>query len=93
MMRITAVARGRVQGVGYRYFVTACAREAGVTGFVKNMPDGSVLIVAEGGWEALDVFLNLVRASGEPVIRVDDISVSKGVASGEFAGFWENGQE
>jgi acylphosphatase len=93
MMRITAVARGRVQGVGYRYFVTSCAREAGVTGFVKNMPDGSVLIVAEGGRETLDVFLNLVRASGEPVIRVDDIFVSKGVASGEFAGFWENGQE
>jgi len=93
MMRITAVARGRVQGVGYRYFVTARAREAGVTGFVKNMPDGSVLIVAEGRREALDVFLNLVRAPDEPVIRVDDISVSKGVASGEFSGFWENEQE
>jgi len=58
MKRITAVARGRVQAVGYRYFVTASAREAGVSGFVKNMPDGSVLIVAKGGREALDVFLN-----------------------------------
>jgi len=57
MMRITAVARGRVQGVGYRYFVTDCAREAGVCGFVKNKPDGSVLMVAEGREEALDVFL------------------------------------
>jgi acylphosphatase len=88
MMRITAVARGRVQGVGYRYFVTACAREAGVSGLVKNMPDGSVLMVAEGGRGALDVFLKLVRASQEPVIRVDDISVSPGEASGEFSGFW-----
>jgi acylphosphatase len=88
MMRITAVARGRVQGVGYRYFVTYCAREAGVCGFVKNKPDGSVLMVAEGGEEALDVFLKLVRASNEPVIRVDDISVSTGEASGEFSGFW-----
>jgi len=86
-MRITAVARGRVQGVGYRYFVTDCAREAGVCGFVKNKPDGSVLMVAEGGQEALDVFLKLVRASNEPVIRVDDISVSPGEASGEFSRF------
>jgi acylphosphatase len=88
MKRITAIARGRIQGVGYRYFVTDCAREAGVCGFVKNKPDGSVLIVAEGGQEALDVFLKLVRASYEPVIRVDDISVSPGEASGEFSGFW-----
>ena len=57
MMRITAVARGRVQGVGYRYFVTDCARTAGVTGFVKNNPDGTVLIGAEGEREALRVFL------------------------------------
>jgi acylphosphatase len=83
-----AVARGRVQGVGYRYFVTDCAREAGVCGFVKNKPDGSVLIVAEGGWEALRVFQKLVRASDEPVIRIDTFSVSTGEANGEFAGFW-----
>jgi acylphosphatase len=88
MMRITAIARGRVQGVGYRYFVTDCARKAGVCGFVKNKPDGSVLIVAEGERNALDVFLKLIRASYEPVIRVDDISVSPGEASGEFSGFW-----
>ncbi|MCJ7742929.1 MAG: acylphosphatase, partial [Methanoregula sp.] len=67
MMRITAIARGRVQGVGYRYFVTDCARKAGVCGLVKNKPDGSVLIVAEGGQEAIDGFLKLVRASYEPV--------------------------
>ena len=57
MMRITAVARGRVQGVGYRYFVTGCARVAGVCGFVKKNPDGTVLIGADGEREALRVFL------------------------------------
>jgi acylphosphatase len=90
MKRITAVSRGRVQGVGYRYFVTDCARESGVSGFVKNMPDGSVLMVAEGREEALAVFLKLVRAAGEPVIRVDDLSVSPGDATGEFSGFRVN---
>jgi acylphosphatase len=88
MKRITAIARGRVQGVGYRYFVTGCARVAGVCGFVKNKPDGSVLIVAEGEREALRVFQKLVRASDEAVIRVDTFSVSTGEANGEFAGFW-----
>jgi acylphosphatase len=88
MKRITAVARGRVQGVGYRYFVTDCARKTGVSGFVKNMPDGSVLMVAEGRQEALDVFITMVRAPSVPVINVDDLSVSPGEASGGFSGFW-----
>jgi len=88
MKRITAVARGRVQGVGYRYFVTDCARLAGVCGFVKNKPDGSVLIVAEGEREELRVFQKLVRASDDPLIRVDTLSVGTSEANGEFAGFW-----
>ena len=88
MKRITAVARGRVQGVGYRYFVTGCARKACVSGFVKNMPDGSVLMVAEGRQEALDNFLYMARALSEAGIRVDDISVKAEEASGEFTGFF-----
>ena len=86
-MRITAVARGEVQGVGYRYFVTGCARAAGVTGYVRNQPDGSVMMVAEGEQAALDVFFRMVKAEGDAVIRVDSISVTTGEASGEFSGF------
>ena len=40
--------RGRVQGVGYRYFVLREAEGLGVTGFARNLPDGSVEVVAEG---------------------------------------------
>ena len=87
MMRITAVARGEVQGVGYRYFVTGCARAAGVTGYVRNQPDGSVVMVAEGEQAALDVFVKMVKAEGDAVIRVDSLSVTTGDASGEFSGF------
>ncbi|MBW6497930.1 MAG: acylphosphatase [Bacteroidales bacterium] len=47
---------GRVQGVGFRYYTQARAREAGVFGFVKNMPDGSVYIEAEGEEEAMERF-------------------------------------
>jgi acylphosphatase len=40
--------RGRVQGVGYRYFVLREAEGLGVSGFARNLPDGSVEVIAEG---------------------------------------------
>jgi acylphosphatase len=48
IMRITTVAKGRVHGFGYRYFVADCVHKAGVIRVVRNEPDGSVRIVAEG---------------------------------------------
>jgi acylphosphatase len=47
------VVSGRVQGVGYRYFVLRKADVIGVAGFARNLPDGSVEVVAEGSEEAL----------------------------------------
>ena len=47
---------GRVQGVGYRYFVLRQAERLGVTGYAENRPDGSVWVVAEGSESALDDF-------------------------------------
>lgn len=88
MERITAVARGRVQGVGYRAFVAGCARETGVHGRVQNLPDGTVEIVAESSPAALADFIRLAHASGNHVIQVDEIRVSHGPATGEFHGFW-----
>ncbi len=87
MMRITARAKGRVQGVGYRYFVTDCAQKTGVSGFVRNMPDGSVMIVAEGNESVLDNFVLLLRAPGDRVIRVDTLEVARSKPTGEFSGF------
>lgn len=58
-MRVTTVTsfrflvRGRVQGVGYRYFARRSAEVLGLDGFVRNLPDGSVEVVAEGGDDAL----------------------------------------
>jgi acylphosphatase len=87
MERITAMARGRVQGVGYRYFVLDCAHTTGVHGYVRNLSDGMVEIVAESSPAALDDFLRLAHARNDPVIRVDEISVKKSPATGEFHGF------
>jgi acylphosphatase len=48
---------GSVQGVGFRYTARRLACDAGLTGFVKNLSDGRVEIVAEGGAEAVDRYL------------------------------------
>ncbi len=47
---------GRVQGVGFRYYAQKKANEFGITGFIRNRPDGSVYIEAEGTENALDTF-------------------------------------
>ena len=87
MIRIAACAQGRVQGVGYRYFVTDCAHETGITGFVKNMPDGSVTIVAEGRDDAVDRFIRRIHARGDPLIRVDTLTVTRSEPTGDFSVF------
>lgn len=86
-LRVRAVARGQVQGVGYRSYVAGCAGRTGVTGYVRNMSDGTVEIVAEGEADVLTVFLDEVRARDEPVISVEDLAVEVSEPTGEFAGF------
>jgi acylphosphatase len=54
--------RGRVQGVGYRYFVMREAGSLGVSGFARNLPDGTVEVVAEAADEVLQEFEGRLRA-------------------------------
>lgn len=53
--------QGRVQGVGYRYFVLRAAQSLRVTGFARNLPDGRVEVVAEAGEQALAAFEERLR--------------------------------
>lgn len=78
--------RGRVQGVGFRHFATVEARRRGVSGFVRNEPDGSVTVVAEGPKHVLVELLEALR-NGPPSARVQDAVVAWHEASGEFSGF------
>ena len=48
--------RGRVQGVGYRYFISDAAERLGVKGFIRNLPDGDVEVHAEADAAALQLF-------------------------------------
>ena len=52
---------GKVQAVGFRFTVDGCASEAGVTGWVKNMDDGSVLCEVQGTSEQVTCFMKLVQ--------------------------------
>lgn len=68
-----AVVSGRVQGVGFRFFTERAARELGVRGWVRNLPDGSVETVAEGEDEAMARFLERLRR-GPLSSRVDRVA-------------------
>lgn len=65
---------GRVQGVGYRHSARTTARYFGLKGFVKNMPDGSVYIEAEGSRNQLDEFVAWCR-KGPGFGHVDNVKI------------------
>ena len=73
--------RGRVQGVGYRWFVRELAESLGLTGWARNRDDGAVEIEAEGTAQALDEFARRLK-DGNPAARVDSIESSPAAAQG-----------
>jgi len=84
--RMRAIVKGIVQGVGYRFFVEDRAYELGLTGYVRNLPDGTVEVVAEGDKEVLELLLEHLRR-GPRSARVTDVEVEWGEATGEFKDF------
>jgi acylphosphatase len=66
---------GMVQGVGFRWSTAREAQRRDITGYVKNLPDGSVYIEAEGTREQLDVFVAWCQ-KGPGVGFVDDVKVT-----------------
>ena len=74
MKAIRARASGRVQGVGYRYSARIKARGLGVTGWIENAADGSVVAFAQGDDAAVDWFEEWLR-HGPPGGRVEDFEV------------------
>src|SRR4051794_25389712 len=73
-VRLDATVSGRVQGVGFRYFVLRVASGLDLTGWVANTPDGSVQCVAEGERRDLERLLSALR-DGPPGARVDRVAV------------------
>ena len=84
--RVHLVISGRVQGVGFRMAARDEAMRLGLTGWVGNLPNGSVETVAEGGANKLDRFVAWCR-TGPPLARVRDLTVERGDAGGRFDSF------
>lgn len=72
---------GRVQKVGFRYFVYQLASELSVKGFVKNLPDGSVYVEAEGDDNTLEVFISHCRLGPSHSV-VKEVMVSESACKG-----------
>ncbi|MCB9545680.1 MAG: acylphosphatase [Myxococcales bacterium] len=85
--RLTMQVRGRVQGVFFRASTRERAAGLGLVGFVRNEPDGSVHVVAEGAPEALAALQAWIEAGGPPSARVDACDVTASAATGEHADF------
>lgn len=68
---------GTVQGVSFRHYACEKANELGITGFVRNEPDGSVYIEAEGEEFALDRFISWCH-EGPPAAHVNNVIVTPG---------------
>jgi acylphosphatase len=77
---------GRVQGVGFRYFTQDIAAREGLTGRVRNLPDGSVEVVAEGDSDSLQR-LEAALWRGPSHARVENVAVESATPTGRHAGF------
>lgn len=84
--RSTVIVRGLVQGVAFRHHTTRAAAQHQVTGWVKNLSDGSVQACFEGEEEQVRAMVQWCR-SGPDLARVEELIEEPGEYTGEFSGF------
>ena len=87
-VRLTAWIRGRVHGVGMRWWVRSRALELGLVGTATNLDDGRVEVVAEGSREACVSLLSALRSDGAPG-QVTGVTERWDDARGGLVGFSE----
>jgi acylphosphatase len=85
-VRLDATVLGRVQGVGFRYFLAREAIGLGLDGWVANTSEGAVRCVAEGPRETLETLLGRLEA-GPPAAIVERVSVAWMPATGTLGPF------
>ena len=86
LKRINVFVSGRVQGVAFRWVTVDVAQQLGVTGWVRNLQDGRVEVMAEGEEERLKEFIEYLKR-GPRYSKVNDIQVDWGAYKGEFRSF------
>lgn len=84
---VRAVVYGRVQGVFFRAFTTRYARELGLSGYVRNLPDGKgVAVQAEGERSQLERLIAHLEV-GPPAAKVERVETNWSEYTGSYAGF------
>jgi len=84
--RLHVIYSGRVQGVGFRYTAKNVATGYEVSGIVRNLPEGTVELIAEGSKDELEGFQQAIRESGlGSLIAREDVTWTE--AKNEFRGF------
>lgn len=92
MERVTIFVRGRVQGVGFRWWTRVRALELGLIGFARNMADGRVEICAQGPAEAIERLRELIGEEPSTTRRpghVQAFVVQEGDPKPGLSGFYE----
>lgn len=89
MKTVKALVSGRVQGVGFRYFVKSSADRLGLSGYARNLSDGRVEVVAQGEAEAvsnllkqLDIGSRYSSVNSVEAVEIADSSLHKGFVMG-----------
>ncbi|MCX8082526.1 MAG: acylphosphatase [bacterium] len=86
MKRLHIIIDGKVQGVGFRFYTKDIATKTGVTGWVKNLSNGKVEIVAEGSKEEIQTFLKKLKEGylGRNITNIEEIEKAY---TGTFSSF------
>jgi len=85
MIRKTVHFSGTVQGVGFRYTAHQLARDFEVTGYVRNLSDGRVELLAEGAPDQVDGLVNAIQQTMRSYIR--ETACAESAATGAYQGF------
>lgn len=80
------VIRGRVQGVGYRFFAQDTAEHHGLQGWVRNLPNGEVEAQVQGLRPVIELWVEDLK-KGPPVARVESVDVDWRPCAAPFSGF------
>ena len=85
-MQLFVLISGKVQGVGFRNFTQMNAKQLGINGYAKNLPNGKVEVVAEADKARLDALVALLK-KGPRFARVDSLEVDERPFTGEYKTF------
>ncbi len=85
-LRLHAIIFGKVQGVFFRDSTLHTANELKLVGWVRNLPNGSVEVIAEGSHDSLESLLNFLRV-GPPQAHVEQVAADWQLATSEFSSF------